>query len=103
MAETAATGLDPGAEPAGSGPVAQEALMTTAEKLRAEGEARGLALGEARGRALGEADLLLEQLTVKFGPQDAVVEARVRTASSGQLHTWGRRILTATSVDEVLD
>lgn len=76
------------------GPVAQEALMTTAEKLRAE--------GEARGRALGEAGLLLEQLTVKFGPQDNAVEARVRTATSDQLHTWGRRILTATSVDGVL-
>ncbi len=68
--------------------------MTTAEKLRAEGEARGLARGEA--------GLLLEQLSVKFGPQDAAVEARVRAASSDQLHLWGRRILTATSVDEVL-
>lgn len=80
------------------GPVAQEALMTTAEKLRAEGRAQG----EALGRTQGEASLLLEQLTVRFGPQPADVQSLVRAASSRQLHTWARRILTATSVDDVL-
>lgn len=73
------------------GPVVQEALMTTAEKLRAE------------GRAQGQAELLLELLTLRFGPQGADVEARVRAGSSGQLHVWGRRILTASTVADVLD
>ena len=72
------------------GPVVQEALMTTAEKLRAE------------GRAEGQAEVLLEQLTVKFGPQPAEVRARVLAATGEQLHTWIRRILSATTVDEVL-
>ena len=72
--------------------------MTTAEKLRAEGRVEG----EALGRAQGQADILLEQLTVKFGPQPVEVQARVFTATSEQLHTWARRILAATSVDEVL-
>lgn len=61
--------------------------MTTAEMLRAE----------------GQAELVLEQLAAKFGPQSAEIQERVRSASSSQLHTWGLRILTATSVAEVLD
>ncbi len=69
--------------------------MTTAEKLRAE--------GRVEGRVEGQAELLLEQLTVKFGPQPVEVQARVFTATSDQLHTWARRILNAMSVDEVLD
>lgn len=69
------------------GPVVEEALMTTAEMLRAE----------------GQAELVLEQLAAKFGPQSAEIQERVRSASSSQLHTWGLRILTATSVAEVLD
>lgn len=81
------------------GPVVQEALMTTAEKLRAEGRVEG----RVEGRAEGQAELLLEQLTVKFGPQPVEVQARVFTATSDQLHTWARRILAADSIDEVLD
>ncbi len=69
--------------------------MTTAEKLRAE--------GRVEGRVEGQAELLLEQLTVKFGPQPVGIQARVFTATSDQLHTWARRILNAMSVDEVLD
>ena len=49
------------------------------------------------------AELLLEQVTVKFGPQPVEVQARVFTATSDQLHTWARRILAADSIDEVLD
>ena len=85
------------------GPVVQEALMTTAEKLRAEGRAQGRAQGRAEGRAQGQAEFLLEQLTVKFGPQPVHVQARVYTATNDQLHTWIRRILNATTIDEVLD
>ncbi|MFT4165227.1 MAG: hypothetical protein QM650_08285 [Microlunatus sp.] len=77
------------------GPVVEEALMTTAEMLRAE--------GRVEGRVQGQADLVLDQLVAKFGPQSADVRARVRAASSSQLRTWGLRILTATSVAEVLD
>ena len=60
--------------------------MTTAEKRRAEGRAQGEALGraqgEALGRAQGQAEVLLEQLTVKFGSQPVEVRARVFTATS---------------------
>ena len=81
--------------------------MTTAEKLRAEGRAQGEALGraqgEALGRAQGQAEVLLEQLTVKFGSQPVEVRARVFTATSDQVHAWARRILTAINVDEVLN
>ena len=73
--------------------------MTTAERLRAEGRVEG----EVLGRAQGQAELLLEQLTVKFGPPPVEVQARVFTATSDQLHTWARRILAADSLDDVLD
>ena len=77
------------------GPVVQEALMTTAEKLRAE--------GRAQGRAEGQAEFLMELLIMKFGPQPVNIRARVFTATSDQLHAWTRRILPATTIDEVLD
>ena len=67
--------------------------MTTADLLRAEGEARG----EARGRAA----TLLELLDIKFGHVPADVEQRVRTATSSQLETWTRRILGTDTLDEI--
>lgn len=75
------------------GPIAKEALMTTAQRLHDA--------GHAEGHAQGQAEVLLEQLTIKFGPQDADVQLRVMTAPSDHVHTWIRQILTATTVDEV--
>jgi predicted transposase/invertase (TIGR01784 family) len=76
------------------GPEAEEAYVTTAEMLRAEGEARG----EARGRA----EALRQLLTLKFGPLPPAAADAVRTASTGQLETWTARVLTADTLDEVL-
>ena len=69
--------------------------MTTAEMLRAEGEARG----EARGRA----EALVEMLTVKFGPLPASVPKTVHAASIGQIKTWAARAVTAETLDQVFD
>ena len=79
------------------GPTAKEVAMTTADVLRAEGEARGRAEGEARGRA----ETLLELLDLKFAQVPADIEQQIRTASTSQLETWTRRILSATSLDEI--
>jgi hypothetical protein len=76
------------------GPEAEEAYVTTAEMLRAEGEARG----EARGRA----EALVQLLTLKFGPLPAAELDAVRAASTRQLETWTARVLTADTPDEVL-
>jgi hypothetical protein len=71
------------------GPQAEEAYVTTAEMLRAEGEARG------------RADMLLEQLTVKFGPLPQHVPETVCGGTSDQVQTWATRVLTARTLDQV--
>jgi hypothetical protein len=65
---------------------AEEALMTTAQDLRAE----------------GEANVLVRQLTRKFGPLPEPTEAAIRAASFEQLEVWTDRVLVAASLDEVL-
>lgn len=76
------------------GPEAEEAYVTTAEMLRAEGEARG----EARGRA----EALEQLLTLRFGPLPPAALDVVRAASVDQLETWTSRVLTADTLDQIL-
>lgn len=72
------------------GPTAEEAYMTTAEMLRAEGRAKALA------------HALEGQLSEKFGPlQHSTIEV-VQGASPDQLATWLSRVLKAKTLDEVL-
>jgi Uncharacterized conserved protein len=84
------------------GPDAEEAYMTTAEMLRAEGRAEGEARGEARGRATGRAEALVQLLTLKFGPLPQTVLDTVHAATTDQLQTWTARVLSATTLDQVL-
>ena len=104
------------------GPEAEEAYVTTAEMLRAEGEARGRAEGEARGRAEGEArgraegeargraegeargraEALVQLLALKFGQLPQAALDTVHAASTDQLETWIARVLAADTLDEVL-
>ncbi|MCU1640475.1 MAG: Rpn family recombination-promoting nuclease/putative transposase [Nocardia sp.] len=79
------------------GPHAKEVIVTTAERLRAEGEARGQARGETRGRA----ETVLELLALKFGRLPAGITATVHAADAAQLRLWAARVLTAGSLDEV--
>jgi hypothetical protein len=81
------------------GPDAEEAYVTTAEMLRAEGEARG----EARGRTEERAEALVEVLTVKFGPLPDSVPKTVRAASLDQTRAWTARAVTAETLDEVFN
>ena len=71
------------------GPAVEEAYMTTAEMLRAE------------GRAEGGADILEEQLMHKFGPLSRATLDTVHGATTEQLKRWATRVLTATTLDEV--
>jgi hypothetical protein len=75
------------------GPDAEEAYVTTAEMLRAE--------GEARGRAEERAEALVEVLTVKFGPLPESVPKTVRAASIEQMRAWTARAVTAETLDQV--
>jgi hypothetical protein len=72
------------------GRTAEEALVTTAQDLRAEGRVEGMA------------NVLVRQLTRKFGPLPESAEAAIRAASLEQLEVWTDRVLDAASLDEVL-
>ena len=72
------------------GPEAQEAYMTTAEMLRAEGEAHG------------RAEALVQLLTLKLGPLPRTALDTVYAASTDQLETWTARVLSADTLDDVL-
>jgi hypothetical protein len=71
-------------------PEAEQAAMTIAEQMRREGEARG------------QAKVLVKLLTLKFGPLSPEQEKVVTDATPEQLDEWVERVLTATSIDDLL-
>jgi hypothetical protein len=71
----------------------KETIMSTGEKLRAEGRAEGLILGQA--------NTLLRLLAGRFGPVPEPVASRVRSASAAELAAWTDRILTAPTLEAV--
>jgi predicted transposase YdaD len=84
------------------GPDAEEIFMTTADRLREQGRNLGLAEGRAEGKAAGVAATLLRQLNLKFGPLPAAALARIEAAVPEELEQWTDRVLTAGSLDEVI-
>jgi len=60
---------------------------------------QGLTEGEAKGRT----ELVLRQLTVRFGALPESVRARLQVASSQELDGIGERLLTAGTLSEVFD
>ena len=72
------------------GPDAEEAYVTIAEQLRAEGETRGRAAA------------LLQLLELKFGPVPADMADAVRAAPVEQVETWTAQVLTAATLDGAL-
>jgi predicted transposase/invertase (TIGR01784 family) len=85
-------------------------LVASRDEGRAEGEAKGRdegrAEGETKGRAEGEtkgrAEIVGMLLSLRFGPPSEATRARVAAATSAQLEAWAARVLTASSLDEVL-
>jgi hypothetical protein len=73
---------------------AAEEIMTTAEMLRRE--------GEARGKVQGKAELLLFLLRQRFGRLPAATAARVEKATADELNVWSSRVLAASSLTAVL-
>ncbi len=86
-------------------PRAEEDVMTLAEQWfnqgRAEGEAKGRAEGRAEGEAKGRAEVLLKQLTLKFGEPSERHRARLARASVAELDTWAERVLFATTLEQL--
>ncbi|MBK8255451.1 MAG: hypothetical protein IPK82_22670 [Polyangiaceae bacterium] len=74
-------------------------------KGRAEGVAKGRAEGVAKGRAEGVAKgrvtMLLELMAAKFGPLSDATKERVENGTDTELLSWGLRVLTANTTDDV--
>ena len=54
-------------------------------------------------RAEGHAAVILSQIKEKFGPVDAAVTHKIRSAGSEDLLLWAKRILTARRAEEVFN
>lgn len=77
----------------------KEVAMDVLDELKREGRAEGRAEGEREGRAR----TLLEQLKARFGAVPADAKARVLAADTASLARWSVNVLTAKSLDAVLD
>jgi predicted transposase/invertase (TIGR01784 family) len=81
---------------------AAEEIMTTAEMLRREGRDQGRREGRQEGEVLGKRGTLLLLLRQRFGRVPAAVVVRIDKAGAAELDDWSGRVLTASSLDEVL-
>lgn len=59
--------------------------------------------GRQEGRQKGELNLLIRQLTRRFGPLDVATQQRLNQASSDELEHWADNILDAGTLDGVFD
>ncbi len=87
------------------GAEARNAVMSTADKLRAEGRTLGHTEGHREGRVAGKiegrAEILLCQLRKRFGAIAETVTDRLRAASTDELDRWALRTLDAPTLDAV--
>jgi hypothetical protein len=72
------------------GPQAQEVMVTLRDEIKRRGERRG------------RARMLLELLAEQFDTVPAEVRARILAADEAMLVTWTARLLSASTLDEVL-
>ena len=72
--------------------------MTAAQRLTAESYAQGIAEGKAEGKA----ELLLRQMSLRFGALSDATREKVLGAKPEQLDVWAERVLTGANLEEVL-
>ncbi len=89
------------------GPEIVEEIVTLSDRLREEGRIKGESKGRVEGRAEGALErgrkILRKQLTLRFGPLPDAAVLRVEGADDAQLEIWSERVLTAPTLDRVLD
>lgn len=80
-------------------------IMSTAERLRLQGEQEGWLKGRIEGKAEGElagrATALLRLLARRFGSLPATIPTRVLEGSGTELDRWTDRVLDAPSLEAV--
>jgi hypothetical protein len=64
---------------------------------------QGMEAGIARGKEEGRVELLLEQLTTRYGTLPREVVIRVRSANVAELDSIAMRVLTAKTLEKALD
>lgn len=64
---------------------------------------RYVAQGRAEGRTEGRADMIVMQLTERFGPLSEAARSRISGASDAELIAIGTRLLSAKTLQEALD
>jgi hypothetical protein len=72
-------------------------LSDIGKQYYAEGRKDGL----MAGRMHGLRELLIKQLTLRFGPLHAAAMSSIQAAGPNQLEHWGERLLSASSLDDV--
>jgi len=80
-------------------PAARETVMTIYEEIVNEGRKEG----RQEGRKEGLEESVRKLMTLKFGPLDPVLDARIGSASAEDLDRFLSRILTADSPAAVVD
>jgi hypothetical protein len=78
---------------------AKEAYVAYGEQLIQQGLEQGL----ERGLQRGQVKLLRKQLEHRFGPLSDGALERLEAAGEQDLDRWAERVLTARTLDEVLD
>ncbi len=87
----------------------EEEMVTMVERLLADDDLLAeldlpyLRKIRAEGRQEGEAEMLLRLLRLRFGPLSIEVTARVTAADAETLLRWSERVLSAPTLDAVLD
>ena len=72
------------------------------EIWRQKGVEEGELKGKLEGELKGKAELLVRQLSRRFGPLPKWAETRVNKAKSEQLEKWADTVLDASSLTEVI-
>ncbi len=80
-----------------------EETMGLRKKWEDAAREQGIKQGIEQGIDRGRAELLLKQLQLKFGDIGEARREQVGRASREELERWAQRVLSATSLDEVLD
>ena len=84
-------------------PQKEKTMTTMKEWFRREGREEGREEGHAKGQQVGIANMLLNQLKLKFGqPLDDAIQKRINQADTATLQQWSGNIFTARSPQEVL-
>jgi len=78
-------------------------MTSLAEQLIEMGEKMGFERGIELGIEMGQCEMLLWQLQQRFGPLPPEAAQRISRAGLSDLERWARRVLTAPTLDDVLD